>query len=409
MTVDIRKQTVLHTLGNVVYLASLWGMTVLTTRALGYESVGRLTLAMSVGNVFTFIQFYGVRAFQSSDAARQYTSGDYLRARGITAAAGLILCLAFLLFSGYAPSLAVSVCLYTLFRTFETVSDVFFGDIQRSGRTELVGITMLIRGLLTVLLFWLGLRCFRDLNGALGLAALGSLTLTAVPDVFLYRRFALLGKGSGAGCRGVLRDCFPLLLASLLPTIITAFPRLLLERFNGPELLGFYGNVSTPAVIITAVVPNILAALMPRYGELAAAGDVRGIRRLWGKTLLGTLGILAVCLLGALLLARPVLAWFYTDAILPYVHYLYPFLLSTALYAATMCTGSALVALRRNRWISLCALAATALCVGISFPLVRSYAITGAILSLIAAYLLQLLLQCTVLCRNTGGKKEDKP
>lgn len=401
MTHKLQKQALINTIGNVTYLVAQWILTVLTTRILGYESVGILTLSMSVGNVFTFIQLYGVRSFQSSDTSRQYTPGDYLLARIATTALGIMLCISYAFCIGYNKSISISIILFMLFRTFEAISDVFFGDFQREGRLELVGLTMFLRGVLTVLLFTAGLQLFHDLNKALFCIVMGSLALTAFLDCILYKFIVPWSEGSKCGVAGILRECFPLLLAALLPTVITAFPRVVLERYSGAELLGYYGNISTPAVIIIALVPNILTSIMPVYGEMVTVNDFTRIRKLWMKTIVGTVFIFVVCLLGVKLLGKPVLAWIYTDAIIPYVHFLYFFLISTTLYAITMCNAAVLTALRKNTSVSICAIVATAICVSVSFPLVRHFGISGAISALIISYCAQIIMQIIVVNRNT--------
>lgn len=398
---DLRKQAIINTVGNCIYLAAQWLIMVMTTRFLGYEAVGILTLAMSVGNVFIFIQFYGVRSYQSSDINRKFTPGDYLGSRVVTVSIGLLLCVLFLIVSGYNKTVSIAILLFTLFRTFEAISDVFFGDIQRSGKLELAGICMLIRGALSIIIFYVGVKLYNSLNMALFMIVIGSLGLSAFIDNYIYRKTVNWIKGSVNGYKSILVICFPLLLSALLPTIITAFPRIVLEKCSEVEIVGYYGNISTPAVVITALVPNIIASLMPVYGEMVSKKDYHGIRTLWKKTLLGTTVIFLFCIIGVFVLGKFVLAWIYTDAIIPYVHYLYPLLVATTLYAFTMCGGSVLVAMRRNSSASICAIIATIVSIGLTYLLVPTKGIPGAIVVLIISYLLQTILQATIIIRNT--------
>ena len=69
---NLRKQAILYTLGNIIYLIALWLLTVITTQFLGYKATGALTLAMSIGNVIVNVQLYGVRVFQGSDMSFRY-------------------------------------------------------------------------------------------------------------------------------------------------------------------------------------------------------------------------------------------------------------------------------------------------------------------------------------------------
>ncbi len=401
-------QAIWNTAGNAVYLFALWLLTVITTRLLGYPAAGNLTLAMSVGNIFAIVQMFGVRSFQSSDVTFQYSPGDYLCARCVTVAGGGLLCLAAGLLLGYRGGILGTILLFLLFKTSESFSDVLFGDDQRMNHLELAGYSMLLRGVLTAGLFFAGAFYLRSLNAALLAAAAGVLALSLLYDLPLCRKTVRDCGAASGGIGGVLKNCFPLFLAALIPTAITAVPRILLERSFGAELLGYYGNVSTPALLLTTVVPTILAALLPGYGMSYAAGDYRAIRRTWLLSVLGTLVLSVICFLGALALGRIVLSFVYTKSILPYVRYLYGILIAMTLYALTMCGSAALVSMRESRAVTLSALLALLLCLAVSFPLVHAYGIGGAIAALAIPYGAQALVQAAWIlrvCRN-GGRKQ---
>ncbi|MBQ7474635.1 MAG: polysaccharide biosynthesis C-terminal domain-containing protein [Clostridia bacterium] len=402
MVGKINKKALIYTIGNVAYLFALWLLTVLTTRFSGYESAGVLTLAMSLGNICTFLQMYGMRNYQASDVSRQFASGDYLRSRFFTSAASIILLAIILLFGRYPFKTSVSIILYTLFRFFEAISDVFHGEMHRADKLDKIGVLMFARGAITVILFLTGEAIFRSLNASLLTVAVGSAAITFTLDLPVYRKVVEMKSGSRSGVKKLLTSCFPLLIAFLLPTLITAFPRILLEKFKGAETLGYYGNVSTPAVIITAVVPNIIASYMPRYGELTKEGKNKETRRLWLRTLLLTLMILAVCSAGVALIGKPVLSLIYTESIVPYIKYLYFFLISTALYAATMCGAAVLTARRKNVIVCVCASIAAVVCIVSSFPLVKYFGIPGAIAAMIVSYSVQAVIQLLFILKYTG-------
>ncbi len=387
-------------------MISIWLLTVIITRLLGYAAAGDLTLAMAMGNVFALLQMYGVRSFQSSDVRFQFTAGDYLRARLLTMVMGCILGTAALLLLGYSGTLLVSVLLFVLFKSSEAFSDVLFGEDQRRDRLELAGYSMLLRGVLTVFAFFTGAYFFRTLNAALLLAAAVAILLTLFFDLPLYRRTVRdhMGKTS-RGLSGILRSCFPLLITTIIPTMITAIPRVALERFYGAEALGYYGNVSTPSLLLTTIAPTILLAFLPTYGRAFQAGDWNRILKTWGLTVLGILCLGAICLLGALLLAKPVLALFYTEAVLPYVHYLYPLLGAMTLYAVTICANAVLVPMRENRVLMGTALISLVLCLALSYPLVRAWGMGGAVAVLAVSYGVQALVQAIWLLRLCLGKK----
>lgn len=399
----LRAQALVNTVGCVSYLFAQFLMGVVATRLLGYDAAGILALSLAMGNIFGFVQTFGARSRQTSDVSYVHKPLDYIIARSVSIGMGLALCAAVLLVLGYAPTTAIAIALYTLLRTTEAASDVLHGELQRSDRLELCGFSMALRAILVLGLFWYGAAHAGTLTVALALAVAGSAAVTLLFDLPLFLKHAVKdGGGRALTWRTVLIECAPLCVASVLPAAVTSLPRVVLERLHGSSMLGFYGNVSTPAVIITALVPTVLSALMPSYGHMCEEGRMREVRALWMRTLLATCALCAFCMLAVLVAGKPVMALLYTDAIVPYVSYLYPFLASTALYAMTMCCTSAMVALGLRKEVSACSLASLVACMLLSGPLVSRFAIAGAVATLIGAYLVQLLLQVPLVLRATS-------
>ena len=88
---NYKKQALYNTLGNLIYLFAQWLLTVITTRISGVEAAGVLTLAISIGNIFYFIQMYGMRSYQAADVDNEFSSSQYLKSRYITTVIGLLL------------------------------------------------------------------------------------------------------------------------------------------------------------------------------------------------------------------------------------------------------------------------------------------------------------------------------
>lgn len=403
---DIRKQALINTTGNVVYLFALWLLTVITTHVLDYEAVGELTLAMAVGNVVLTVQMYGVRSYQSSDVTFQHSPDEYLRLRIVTIACGWLFGFFACITLGLSQRTVFSVIYFTLIKTSESFSDVLFGNIQRAGHLEIAGYSMAARGLILTLLFLIGSTCFRNLNTALAISAVGVLALSLLMDYPLHR--IIVKKRTIADHKQIiviLKDCFPLFVSSMLPALITALPRIFLERHHGAEMLGFFGNVSTPSLLLTTVIPTILIAFLPRYGELIQKGNYREAEKTWLSTVCGTCVITLICIIGVKLLGKPVLSFVYTDQILPYVHHLYGVLIAMMLYAITMCCNTFLVPMRKNWGLMMTALSALAVCVLFSAPMVKEKGIAGAVAALMLSYGTQAAFQIAwiiYICREKG-------
>lgn len=397
----LKEQAFINTIGNTVYLVSLWLLTVITTQFLGYESAGNLTLAMAVGNIVIIVQLFGVRGVQSSDIHFKYSPYLYLKTRLFTVCNGIILGISICLLLGYPHKIFISVLLFVFFKSFEAISDVFYGDEQRLGRLELAGYSLSLRGIITVLLFLVGAYFFENLNLSLLFIAVGGFVLTFFIDFPFYQRVTASNSDTNMSGRlnSVLKESFPVFFTTLIPAIITAVPRVLLDYWYGAELLGYYGNLTTPTLLLITLVPNILIAFLPRYGQMVYSRDYRGIMKLWFQSIIGTLVLIFICLLGVYLLGNSVLTFFYTNQILPYVHYLYFAFLAMGIYSIEICCAIVLIAMRESQVLTIAASLSLLVCLFISIPFIKGYGIGGAIAVLAIAYTVQVIIQAFCIIR----------
>lgn len=405
---NLRKQAILYTFGNIIYFIALWLLTVITTQFLGYEAAGALTLAMSIGNVIVNVQLYGVRGFQGSDMSFRYESNEYVWVRVITVFLGLIIGASFCFLADYTSKISYTIFLFILIKSSEAFSDVLFGNIQRIGRLDLAGYSMCIRGIIIVLLFLVGVYSSQELNKALLIVSISAILLTLFVDLpFHSRLIDSYSKVSPKAIYGVLEVCFPLFLTAMIPMCIIAFPRIVLERFCGTVMLGLYGNVSTPALLLITVIPTILTALLPTYGSSFVSKDYHSIIVVWRRSVFISIALTVIFLFATWLLADRILVFVYTEQILPYVHYLYFILISMALYALIMCNNTTLVAIRKSQVILTTSILGLLVCLLSSLPLVRIYGIGGAIAVLAVSFGVQLIVQTIWLLRICNNLQKE--
>lgn len=391
---DLKKQTIIHSLGNTVYLLGLWFLTVITTRILGYSSTGVLTLAMSIGNVIATIQVFGARGYQSSDVSFNYSSKAYVVFRCISVIFGCLIGFVTCVILHYSLSVQIAILLFILVKSSESFSDALFGNDQRFGHLEYAGFSMLIRGVLLVVLFSIGVKVSNELNTSMLIVVLGGLALSLLVDLPLHNRTVEKGGTvSGSIIINLIKECFPLLITLLIPSVITALPRIVLERFFGDETLGYYGNVSAPALLLTSVAPTILLALLPSYGNFIKDHNFKRVKEFWVKTIVCVIAFVLLAAVGVLFLGKIVLSFVYTDAIIPYVHYLYYILAAMMFYIITMCNNTVLVALRKSWGLTLTTVIALVVCVILSFIVIKPWGILGAVIALGIPYAVSAVVQ----------------
>ena len=109
---NIGRNLIWYSAGYTVYMFSLWLITIVVVRLSGYEDAGVLSLAMSSTSVFYAISMWGMRSFQVSDITEEYSDNTYITSRLITSSLALIICIIFILISGYDRNTRICILLY---------------------------------------------------------------------------------------------------------------------------------------------------------------------------------------------------------------------------------------------------------------------------------------------------------
>lgn len=387
--------------GNIAYLFALWVLTVITTKMAGYDNAGIFTLAMSIGNVFYQLEVYGMQTFQVSDVSGEFRINQYIYARYATVAVSAAGCLLYCLLGGYTVEKGVSIMSFLLLKSCEALSLTYFAELQKIGRLDVLAKSMLAKSGLMIVIFTLVLRVTKRLS-----LALLSIGLLAAVITFAYDRtrcHALVSipreKFTFQDIKGPLRRCFPLMVSCIIPVIVTALPRIQLERYNGEELLGYYGNVSAPTVLITAVVPMVMYPVLTWYGELVQAKKWGSLTKGFAASASAFVALSLLACAAIYLVGDFVMALVFSKEIVPYVHYMYPLVGVMALDACNACANNVLIALRRERLVMTFSVVALVIACVCCIPFVKRYAIMGAIAVLGVAYIVQMtaLFICVII------------
>ena len=399
---DYKKQALYNTVGNLVYMVALWLVSVLTVRLSGFDDAGVFSIAMSVGNIFYFIGMYGMRSFQASDTLYQYGPADYFAVRWITIGIAMVALAGYLLIAGYTVYISMAIALYTFFKCAEAASDVCFGELQRVGHLEVCGISMSAKGIICVPVYCVVLWLSKNINLALtGMIVVSGIFL--VYDLCAYRKWRHPEKSKKPqAVRALLKAGFPMLLTTVFPIIVTAMPRLALERYWGTEALGIYSSISTPTVLITTLVPNILTPFMTYYGLCYHEKRFRKLLQMLGVSLVCTAALGAVACLCAWLLGDFVMGLIFGAEILAHLYLFIPLILATTIYAFSMCANSVLISIRRPVWLTVFAGAALVVSLACSYPLVQSMGQMGAVWAFALPFGVQSAMQLIYLVYQLG-------
>ncbi len=394
-------------LGNSVYAASQWGQMVILAKLGTAEMLGQFSLALSLTAPVVMLTNMQLRGVQVTDVNEEHSFKDYLAVRLYSSGVAVVFAGAMSWLGGFGTSTALVIGLVAIAKAVESVSDVFYGLMQKHERLDRVSISLMIRGpvslaALSVLLFTTGSLAW----SVFGLVVTWSLVLLLydVPMAIATHKETKAGADLSRGHRkspeavwgrtrriALVRSALPLGLVAVLGSLNANIPRYFVEAFQGRVDLGVFSALAYIMVAGSMAVGALGQSASPRLAQYYSVGDARTLRGLLGKMLvlgvgLGLLGVLAAIVFGDTLLRvvytseyvqhTTTFVWLMAAAGVAYVASVFGFSMTAARYFTVQLP------------ILLCTVASSTLS---GFLLVPRYGLEGAAITVLVSALVQAL------------------
>lgn len=247
-------------LGLLVYNACQWLILVLVARSTSPRDLGELGLAISIcAPVLMFLN--ALRQLQVAEA-EPLPLAAHLRVRRVSAA---LLFGGILVLVGSTTESALFLTLtflVALTRFTDTISDAYWGHFQRASALDRIGISLSIKGVVSLALATL-VVLFMDVR----VAAFGMLVGSAT-SLVLYDRKNVPSTDRSRDSRvpflRVWKVGLPLAMAALFNSLGTNIPRYVLVQLSGPALVGNFVALSHLLVGAHLTINAVCQAALPR-------------------------------------------------------------------------------------------------------------------------------------------------
>lgn len=128
-------------------------LTIYITRFNGIEASGQFSFAFYIVSIFQTVGNYGGRIFQVSDISDEYNASHYVTLKHFTALIMVAVSILFCLVNRYDVMKTVLIMVLVGYRIFEDISEAFYGILQKNNRLDIIGISMTIKVIISVILF----------------------------------------------------------------------------------------------------------------------------------------------------------------------------------------------------------------------------------------------------------------
>lgn len=344
---SLAKNMLWSSIGNLVYCICLWAITILTVRLCSYDQAGYLSLAMSASSTCSTIGLFSMRNFQISDVREEFRISEYVGSRFVTCFISVVFCL---FYSLQSSSVYQGLCIlaFMTIRLAECGIDVIHGVDQKYGRYDIIGKSLLLRGILTVLVFSFGLIATNDL--LITLLITGCINLLAMFGYDVRKTNKLEALRPSFEIKKIvklLKECAPLVAMSFLLSMIPLIPKSSVQEIIGNEMLGIYSSIGSPTLVVQVFATYAFNPLLPKLAAHYNEREYSEFLRIFHKLFIILIAFSAVMLFGASLLGRFGLKILYGSEILRYYDLFIPLVWCTILTAFVWILNSIVISIRK--------------------------------------------------------------
>ena len=324
-SLSIKQNMLWNAFGSIINLGCQWLVSILLVRfSTGFDDAGLYSIAMAVFAIFAPIGQYRMYTVQVSDVTHENSLGEYLSFRFVTQFTALLLCVIYSYFTSSLEALFVTLA-YFAFRAVALTIDVFHACDQIHHRMDLIGKSLAMQGIISIIVFIIVYTSTHNLALTLLLMA-GAVALIGM--VYDYPRvisFEIVSLGiSSSKIRQLFTSCLPIVLAAVAASASYSIPRQFLASLYGESMLGIYASVAMPVAIIQMGASYIYNPLLSYFAEAYTYNDRSVFNRLIKQCLLYMTILFVLAVVCVAVFGEFALVLLYGEKIRCYANLLYP-------------------------------------------------------------------------------------
>ena len=411
---SVSQNALYNMIGALVFCFCQWITSALLVVHLSSEdsavqNTGLLQLAISVTNIFFAISCYNMRTYQISDTKDEYSYGDYIGMRIVTAVIAVILCAIYVIAFGYSIKTILCIMLYMLFKLNETFSDVLHAIDQKNYRMEYICVSYCLRGISSVVTFAAALLLFDSVLIAVAAMAIVCIIEVLVYDVKVAKQFGSIKPIFNKKIiPKLLIICMPAVVSSAAFTAITTIPRQTLEAIHGEEALGYYGTIATPLLVVQILATSIFNPMLTELAEFYGQGNIAAFVKRIVKNFVMLVCISAAVCLGVALLGDFAVGIVFGKKFVPYTYLMYGIIGCTTMYVISWLCTNTLIIMRKLNVCMIASLAALVVSALLAKPFINLFDKNGVSFSIMVAYVIHITVCFVIIFKNLKRKRDEK-
>ncbi|MDD9266226.1 oligosaccharide flippase family protein [Paenibacillus sp. GCM10023248] len=267
-------------LGNVVYAACQWGLLMSMAKIGTAHMVGEFSLGLAVTAPIFMLSNLQLSGILATDAKSSQSFENYLGLRMCTTLIALVIIIFLVLLGRYQFETSLIIILIGIAKGSESISDVIFGLLQKNEKMERVAISLMLKGILSLVVLCILLWTTNNLVLGIVGYVISSITVLLLYDISVFRQYKIKLVFDLSKLWSLVRVCLPLGFVMMLVSLNANIPRYFIEHYIGIESVGYFAALSYIMIAGNTVISALGQSVSPRLARYYSILNMKGFKKL---------------------------------------------------------------------------------------------------------------------------------
>lgn len=395
---SLRKNFIWMMIGRGVYATCQWLIIIVIARFTSPEKLGNFTYALAVSSPFILFSQMNLRTFMATDTRDQFELEDFFSTRFVSMIVVMVIISFIALQNEDSLSASLIIFIVGLYKATESISDIFYGAMQKREKMSHIAHSVILHGISGVLSMFLIVFFFNSVEaGAISIFFIWLIILLFhdIPVVRHITYFSFFKKS----CRIVelIKSCYPLGIVLGLASLNVNIPIYFIKLNLGTEYVGYYSAIAYFIIAGRMLTGSLSQAAAPRLARYYQQNNATNFYRFLTKLLAvgGTVGIFGVIF--SILFGRFVLVFFYGTGYAEYSNFLNYIMIAGGIGYISQFMGLTLTIARLFRFMVMSNLLGATVTLIMSYIFIPSYGVSAGALALACGNMTMLLFNSLIL------------
>lgn len=283
---------------------------VIVTRVNGLEATGVFSVCFSFSLIVYTFSNLGGRVFEVADLKGD--DSTYYTLKWFTGGISMAFSLAFSWLCGYEREKTMLIMLLMLVRIVESFSDTVYAVWQKAERLDLVGISYILKNIISVATFTI----LNVITGSM-MVATGTMLIATVAVYFSFDLRILKGfchiqwNTSMRACAILARQLLYFIGYNIVIMVIANLPKLIADQKYTDSQVGYFGILMMIPTVMLLMGQLLIQQNLTKITKQYHIGNFSTVKRIIGRMFIRIALLATICCVGAYLLGVPVLNLIY--------------------------------------------------------------------------------------------------